>query len=76
MNGQELKDKLVNLLLESVDINKLVAGVLDEVIDEALQKVVDDSANPFDNAAKAMLYPLLSSELKKLVESKVAEIKA
>lgn len=70
-----MKDKIVKVLLESIDLNKLAEGVLDDLIDEALQKVVDDSSNPFDNAAKAMIYPLLSAEIKKVVAKAVEDLK-
>lgn len=69
-----MKDKIIKVLLESIDLNKLADGLLDDIVKEALDKIVADSANTFDDAAMAMLYPLLSSELKKLVAKLVEDL--
>jgi hypothetical protein len=71
-----MNNKLLLLLLASIDLTKLSSGLLDEVLEPALQKVVDDTTNPFDNAAMAMLYPTLEAELKKLIAAKIAELVA
>lgn len=59
-----------------IDLKELSHGLIDDVLEPALQKVVDDSANPFDNAAMSMLYPILEGEIKKLIDAKVAELEA
>lgn len=71
-----MKNQILKLVLESIDFDKLAVGLIDNVLDEALQKVVDDSANPFDNAAKAYLYPLISEQLKTLIAKEIVELKA
>ena len=70
-----MKEKILKLILDSVDFDKLSIGLIDNILDEALQKVVDNSKNPFDNAAKAYLYPLLSEEVKKLISKEIEELK-
>lgn len=89
-----MKDKIVDLVLSSIDFNKLAAsvkdgkvtkeelmgaiqfegladGLLDNVVEPTLDKIVEDSANPWDNQAKAILYPLFEKELKKLIDAKI-----
>lgn len=70
--------KLAEIALDSievkVDLKKLSFGLIDEVLEPALDKVVEDSTNPIDNAMKAMIYPTLEAELKKLIEKEVVKI--
>jgi len=42
-----------------------------DVLDEALQKTVDDSKNPYDDLAKASLYPILEEKLLEVIEDKL-----
>lgn len=60
-------------LLDSVKTNvnfpALFNDVLDKVLDPALQKLVDDTSNPFDNIIKAAVAPALESLLKGLVKT-------
>jgi hypothetical protein len=64
------------ILLDSIDVEKLCFAIIDEVLEPALDEVVKDSANPVDDAVKALVYPPLEVELKKLISKKVAELKA
>lgn len=70
-----VKADLVKILVDSVvvkvDFKSIAFGAIDKVLEPALQKVVDDSSNPFDNAAMALVYPTLEIELKKLIEKEV-----
>lgn len=63
-----MKNELIKLLLESIDLKKLANGVVDNVVEEALKKVVADSSNPIDDMVMASLWPVLEIELKKLIE--------
>lgn len=64
------------ILLDSIDVEKLCFAIIDEVLEPALDEVVKDSANPVDDAIKALVYPPLELELKKLITKKVAELKS
>jgi len=64
------------VVLDSIDFEKLVTGLLVEGLEPALKKVVEDSSNPVDNAIFAMVYPPLKEEIKKLILEKVKELKA
>lgn len=64
---------MANALLDSVKVNVNVPGlfndILDKVLDPALQKLVDDTANPLDNILKAAIAPALESLLKGLAKT-------
>lgn len=63
------KQKLVDAVKNNINVPGLVAEVIDGAANDALQKLVDDTSNPFDNMAKDALYPLLTAEIKKQVEA-------
>lgn len=62
--------------LECIDLEKLSNIIVEDVIFASLKKVVDDSANKFDDAAYAMLAPLIEVEAKKQLAKLIAELKA
>ena len=68
----ELSKKLVGC----IDLEKGAKIVIEDIVLAALKKVVDDSANKFDDAAYAMLVPLLVPQLEAALNLKIAEIKA
>lgn len=63
-------------LLGCIDLEKMAGIVIDEVIFAALKKVVDDSTNKFDDAAYAMLAPLLEPKAKEAIAELIAKLKA
>lgn len=65
-----MKDKILRTLLKYIDIKGLLKEAIDEHLDEALQKVVDDSSNPVDNTVKALVYPPLEKELLNIIDEK------
>lgn len=67
--------KLAEIALESIDLEKLAFAVIDEVIEEAIDKVVADSSNPYDDSIKSLLWPLVEKEVKDLLSKKIAELK-
>lgn len=66
-----MKDELIKVVASSIDLKKLAYGLVDEVAEEALKKVVADSSNPFDDMLMASVYPVLEKELKKLIDEKL-----
>ena len=66
MNNVQLE-----ILKKHVNIGGILADELDLVLEPALQKVVDDSANPFDDMLMASVYPILEKELKKAIEERI-----
>lgn len=59
-----------------IDLNKLASVIIDDVIEKALDAVVAKSDNKFDDAAKAMIWPILEKEVKELIAVKVVVLEA
>jgi hypothetical protein len=72
MDGKEV----VKLVLKSIDEKALVAGVLEQILEPALKKLVADTTNPFDDALYAMAYPQLKTFLMEEIEKLVAPLEA
>ena len=71
-----MKDKLLASVLRNVNLSGMAADALDDALEPALQKVVDDSANPFDNMLMAAVYPALEAALKEELAKREADLKA
>lgn len=68
------KQGILNLVLKNVNLPGLAFDIIDEVLEKALQKVVADSANKFDDMLMAAIYPTLEKELKELIQKKYDEL--
>lgn len=66
-----MKKELLNVLVKSIDLKVMANGLLDEVLEEALKKVVADTSNPIDDMVMATLWPVLEKEVKALIEEKL-----
>ena len=64
----EIKNDALEVLAESIDLEKLASGLATKVVSKALDKVVADSENTFDDMAKAALWPVLEKEVNELIE--------
>lgn len=62
------------ILKKNLNVGGLIADEIDMVLEPALQKVVENTTTPFDDVAKAALYPVLREELGKLLEKYVNNI--
>ena len=58
------KDKVIKILLKRIDLPGALIDIIEEVLEPALDKMVKDSSNPYDDMAKAALYPILETALK------------
>ena len=63
----EIKKDALEVVAESIDLEKLASGMMTKVLSKALDKVVADSENSFDDMAKAALWPILETEINKLI---------
>ena len=72
MDTKELGKKA----LACIDLEKLSDVLIEDVIFASLKKVVDDSENKFDDAAYAMLAPLLRAEAKSQLNKLIVDLKA
>lgn len=68
------KNEIINLVLKNVNVPGLAFDLIDEVLEKALQKVVDNSSNKFDDMLMAAIYPTLEKELKELIQKKYDEL--
>lgn len=71
-----MANKLLENVKEHLDVPAFVGDLMDEILEPALEKVVSDTGNPFDDILKDAVYPVLSDELKKLIAEKWAELGA
>ena len=60
-----MKKELLKILADNVNLKGIAYDMIDEVLEEALKKVVADSSNPFDDMLMASVYPILEKEVKK-----------
>lgn len=65
-------EKLKEVLLANVNIEGIAFGVIDDVLEEALNEVVADMDNPLTSVLMASIYPPLEVALKALITKKVA----
>lgn len=61
--------------LDCIDLEKLSNVLVEDVIFASLKKIVDDSSNKFDDAAYAMLAPLIEAEAKNQLAKLIADLK-
>jgi len=73
MEKEEMKEKLKEIAVKNFNVVGFGSDLLDLILEPALEKMVSDSANPYDDVAKDALYPVLAPLLKKVLEEKVAE---
>ena len=65
-----------SILLKRVDLGGLlIEDVLGGVIKPALEKLVADSENKFDDSLYALIYPQLEAVVKKFVDDQLAKLK-
>lgn len=66
-----MKEKIFKALIKHLDLKGLAVELVCEVADDLLEKAVNSSSTPFDNIAKASLWPVIEEEAKKLIEEHV-----
>jgi hypothetical protein len=74
IDSKEIAKKALGCVEFKVNFAGLGEIVIDDVIEAALDKIVADSTNPFDNAAKNLLWPILEKEAKALLAVKAVEL--
>lgn len=62
------------ILKKNINLGGLIADQVDLVLEPALDKVVANTTNPFDDMLKAAIYPTLREELQKLIEKHINSI--
>lgn len=67
-------NELLALVIKNLNVPGLISDALKGPLEAALQKLVDDSSTPFDNMAKAALYPMIVAEVEKLAQEQWAKL--
>lgn len=57
-----------------ISIKPILNGVIDQVLQPALEKAVDDTSNKFDDLILAQIYPGVEAQVKASVGKKVDEL--
>jgi len=70
----DIKYKLLDIVNKRVDVAGIAEDVVEQILEEALKKVVADSSNKLDDMLMASIYPLLKVEMIKLIRSMVDKI--
>jgi len=70
----EVKEVALKIVKKNINIGGIAFDIIDEVLEEALKKVVADSSNKLDDMLMASIYPLLEKELKALISKKIGEL--
>lgn len=65
-----MKDQLREIALKNINVKGMALDILDDIIEEALQRVVDNTSNPYDNMIKDLLWPLVRAELARVLDEK------
>ena len=68
------KDKLIAIALKNLNVGGFALDLLDQVLKPALDKMVADSENPYDDMLVAALYPVLDKEIKEKIAEMVAKL--
>ena len=58
----------------SLDEKKVADLIVEKVVLHALKKVVEDSSNPFDDQAFALLAPLIGPKIEEVLAESLAKI--
>lgn len=69
-------EPLVKKALGLIDLVGLSNIVIDDLLEVAIKNAVEKSENKIDDAAVALILPIVKSEVKKLIAEKVAELQA
>lgn len=67
-------DILKELAKNNFNFKGFADGVIDGILEPALDNLVASTENTFDDMAKAALYPLLEAELKKLIHKGIDDL--
>jgi hypothetical protein len=70
-----MKLELIKLVVDCIDLEKLVIGLVKDIGEQALKDAVAKTATPLDDAAVAMILPAINPALESLIKAKVAELK-
>jgi hypothetical protein len=63
------KELLIAIAKKNINAPGLINDIIDEVVEKAIDKFIADTSNPYDDMLKAALWPVIEKEVKeKLAE--------
>jgi len=72
----DVKKELIKILLESIDLKKLAAGLIEELLLEALEEYVAKTSNVVDDSVLVMLGPKLKEFALEFINKKIDDLLA
>lgn len=66
----DLKVELLKSLKKNINVPGMAEDLIDQILGQALKNLVASTPNVVDDILVASIYPLLSSEVKKLIKEK------
>lgn len=69
-------EKLKELAKLHINLKGFTDGIIDEILEKALEKVVADSSNPFDDVMFQAVYPVLEGKLKEEIHQLIDKLYA
>ena len=66
-----MKEQLLKALLDNINLEGMAFDIIDNVLEDALKRVVADSENTLDDMLMASIYPILEKEMKSLISEKL-----
>lgn len=70
MESVNLKD----LLLANVNVKGLAVGILDQIVEQKLNELVQESSTPLDNIIKDAMWPVLRQKVLEKIDELVADL--
>jgi hypothetical protein len=71
----EVKTLVKEVVLDNINLEGMASALILKALDPALEKLVQDSKNPFDNVLKAAVAPELFKLLKAELDQLIAKIR-
>jgi hypothetical protein len=71
-----LGGKVAKAAMDNFNVPGFANELVDDILNEALDNLVKSTVNPFDDMAKAALYPMLSKEVKDIVAKRWADLQS
>ena len=70
-----MEKELLKLLVESIDFEKLLIGLVEKIAEQALKDLAAKSETPIDDALVAIILPALNPALELVVKTQVEKLK-
>ena len=69
-----MKEKLIAVLLENINLEGIAFALIDDVLETALDELVASTETTFDDMAKAALWAPLEGMIKAAIVKKISDL--